>query len=359
MNAPANARLPHAAPFASPALARGLALLQSALSSRAALKTGPLRFVYTPLPGVWTPAARFCLEADGFLFRLDFAVLDFLAAHPALDGVNPEHLPEEARQAAIEMLLAPLRDTLENLLNIALIPAMERDAGARWLDPPVHFALEFAHADRVRTIPLRLSVETEDGARWLADRLMTALPRPWRNPESASWRIGAAVLAGAMRLPLACLERLAPGDILLPPDYPAAQGRLFLALGREGGFSLSVVERTATVLADCRHFCAAKESAMPAHSSNPANPASETTAENARPDTAALEVELRFELGKIGLPLAEVEALAPGKTFPLGMDPLSAVTVTLDGQALASARLVDLNGTLGVQITRLASQAAP
>ena len=355
MSLPTNAGLPPAAPFAPPVLTQGLALLQSALSSRAALKTGALRFVHAPLPETWAPATRFCLEAGGFLFRLDFAVLDFLAAHPALDGVNPDDLPEDARRAAVEMTLAPWQDKLENLLNVTLMPVQEHDALARWLDPSLHFALEFTHAGHAWPIPLRLSVATDEGARWLANRVMTALPQPWRNPESASWRIGAALLAGAMRLPLSCLERLAPGDILLPPDYPAAQGRLFLALGPENGFSLSVAGQTATVVAACRQFCAAKESTMSAAS----NPASETTPEKAHLKSAALEIELRFELGKIRLPLAEVEALAPGKTFPLGMDPLSAVTVTLDGQALASARLVDLKGTLGVEITRLAGQSAP
>ena len=70
-------------------------------------------------------------------------------------------------------------------------------------------------------------------------------------------------------------------------------------------------------------------------------------------DGAALEVTIHFELEKKLLPFYELESLCPGKTFRLGVEPLSPVTLTLNGQALARGRLVDLNGALGVQITRL------
>jgi type III secretion system YscQ/HrcQ family protein len=323
----------------------GMAFLHSALSSRAALKGGGLRYVPTTLPERWTPAAVFHLEAGGFLFRLEFATLDFLVAHPALDTVDVDTLPEEARLAAVEMTLFPFQEKLERLLDLTLMPAPERAANARWLSAPASFALDFSQDDRVWTISLRLSVEIEDGARWLTARIMEALPGAWLNPEALNWPVEVAVLAGTMRLPLADLERLEAGDILLPSEYSAAKGRLSLAFSPKAGFALTVAGGVATVAAPLASYTE-KDVAMP--------PGNETPLAA----SGALEVEIAFELGKQRLSLAEALALAPGKTFPLGMDPLSAVTVTLNGQALAHACLVDLNGTLGVQITHLVSASA-
>ena len=48
--------------------------------------------------------------------------------------------------------------------------------------------------------------------------------------------------------------------------------------------------------------------------------------------------------------LAEIAALTPGYTFPLAVDPSAPVTLRAGGQNIGSGRLVDLNGTLGVQI---------
>jgi type III secretion system YscQ/HrcQ family protein len=340
------------APYRPPPLPLGLAVLHSALSSRAALKGGVLRYVPALLPERWTPAATFRLDAGGVLFRLEFAALDFLAAHPALDDVDIEALPEDARQAAVEMTLFPFQEKLERLLDFSLLPAPERAASARWLDAPAGFALDFAQDERAWTIFLRLSVETEEGAHWLAARIMQSLPGAWLNPEASGWPVEAAVLAGTMRLPLADLEILKAGDILLPPEYSAAKGRLSLAFSPEAGFALTVAGGVAAVAAPLASsgFHAERESAMP--------PENQTASANPVA-SGAWEVEIAFELGKQRLSLAEALALAPGKTFPLGMDPLSAVTVTLNGQALANARLVDLNGTLGVQITRLAGQPQP
>lgn len=66
-----------------------------------------------------------------------------------------------------------------------------------------------------------------------------------------------------------------------------------------------------------------------------------------------LEVTLTFELERRRLTVRDVETLAPGYVFALGGDALSPVTLCVNGKAVGSGRLVDLSGTLGVQITRL------
>ena len=81
---------------------------------------------------------------------------------------------------------------------------------------------------------------------------------------------------------------------------------------------------------------------------------SEQNAEAAAPGGVAvgeLELPVVFELERRLLAVRDVEALAPGYTFALGCDALAPVTLTVNGRAVARGRLVDLNGTLGVQLT--------
>jgi type III secretion protein Q len=337
----ANAVLP--VPYQPAALTPEMAGLCDALCSRAALLDGnsTLQFHFEPVPADWQPAAGFTLDAGGFSWRLEFARMDFLAANETLAGAALDRLPEPICQAAILLVLQPMLDRLETALGIALNPAESAEGASGWLEPPLSFTLDFTAGDeRSWRIPVRLRAASGKGASWLRARILDALPEPRKNPARRGWPLVTTLEAGNMRIPLRLLRDMAVGDILLPPQYPAANGVLTLILGKGSGLRLNVSDGRAVVT----DFLNNEESGVNDATASPSI------------DAASLEVLIRFELEKKLLPLAEVEALAPGKTFPLGVDPLSAVTVTLNGQALAAGRLVDLGGVLGVQITRLAGE---
>ncbi|MDR3054885.1 MAG: type III secretion system cytoplasmic ring protein SctQ [Zoogloeaceae bacterium] len=339
-------------PYAPPVLLPGLAGLCSTFASRALLREGSLRFVYEPVSAA--PAAAFGVEAGGFLFGLEFATLDFLAAHEALEGADISRLPEAVRLAALEMVLQPFQEALETAFNTTLMPLASGQAPTDWLNPPFHFIFDFTHADgRKWAVGFCLRIASEEGARWLADRVQAALPQVWRNPARGSWPIATTLLAGAMRVPLGVLNDLAIADILLPPKYPASKGQLFLAISGDEVFRLSLSGQNATVVDRTRLFFDGRNHSVSSDDNNPPATAAAPAKEEALVDHAALEVTIHFELEKKLLPLSELESLSPGKTFALGVDPRAAVTLTLNGQALAQGRLVDLDGTLGVQITRL------
>ncbi|GHU25957.1 hypothetical protein AGMMS50256_01850 [Betaproteobacteria bacterium] len=341
-------------PYKPPVLLPEMAGLCSAFASRAALREGVLRFVYEPDAGEWPPAAVFGIEAGGFLFRLEFATLDFLAAHESLDGVDIGRLPGAVRQAVIRMLLQPFQEALENALKtpLALIPDGQTLPDA--LNPPFHFVFDFSVADgRKWAVGLRLRVASEEGARWLENRTLAALPQVWRNPARGEWPVAVALLAGGMRVPLGLLNDLAISDVLLPPQYPANDGQLFLAINATTAFRLAVSGHEATIVDKTELFFNEGKNAVNSDNGNPLRAETASEAQKNLVDGAALEVTIHFELEKKLLPFSELESLCPGKTFRLGVEPLSPVTVTLNGQALARGRLVDLNGALGVQITRL------
>lgn len=68
-----------------------------------------------------------------------------------------------------------------------------------------------------------------------------------------------------------------------------------------------------------------------------------------------IQMWLRFDLGAVSLSLQEIEQLAPGQTLLLTCDPDLPVQLTCSGAKIGHARLVDINGQLGIQVARLHS----
>ncbi|MDR2788744.1 MAG: FliM/FliN family flagellar motor switch protein [Candidatus Accumulibacter sp.] len=333
------------------ALTPGVARLCNVLASRAALAGGgALSFHFEPEPRGGTVAASLCLEVGGFIWRLEFLDLDFLrATNEALTETEILSLPEDLRQALLLFFLHPYLERLEKALDTPIHPLpTQNGANAAAGDAtPFFFTLALAPEHTVdkeaRRLPLRLGVSSGKGASWLAGRIAAAFPQTRRCPEWAGWHLPLTLEAGRMRVPIGLVRELALADILLPQHYPAKEGKLALFLPSGAGFCLDVSDGRAVVTDSYRN----QETLVAAPDPN------------ARTALDALEVTIHFELTKKLLPLTEIETLAPGRTFPLSTDPMSAVTLTMEGQALATARLVDLGGILGVQVTRLLQPPKP
>jgi type III secretion protein Q len=66
-----------------------------------------------------------------------------------------------------------------------------------------------------------------------------------------------------------------------------------------------------------------------------------------------LPVRLAFELGRLELPLAEVTTLGVGHVFELARDVAQPVDILANGRRIGRGRIVDVAGSLGVQIVRI------
>jgi type III secretion protein Q len=66
-----------------------------------------------------------------------------------------------------------------------------------------------------------------------------------------------------------------------------------------------------------------------------------------------LPVRLAFELGRLELPLAEITTLGVGHVFELGRDTTQPVDILANGRRIGCGRIVDIAGSLGVQIVRI------
>ncbi len=60
-----------------------------------------------------------------------------------------------------------------------------------------------------------------------------------------------------------------------------------------------------------------------------------------------------FEVGRVELPLGELETLGSGYVFELQRDPDQAVDIVANGRRIGRGRLVEVAGAIGVQITRI------
>ena len=336
--------------YRPPALMLNMARLCDALASRAALAPEntafPLSFHFEPNAVSLDEQAALTFEVGGFPWRLEFYSLDFLASNPALAGTDPRRLPEPLLRAALMLrlhaFLAPLESALKTPVNPHDGTTNRAPNSPNWLQPALRFTLDFAGeapgSPPRWQVPLGLRASSQEGVDWLRTQVRKTLPETRKYPWRTNLRLEVRLQTGAMRVPGTLLQHLAVADILIPPDYPAKDGRLTLLLPDGSGFFLAVADGRATVI-DLKH-----EKEMDVNLPDPPN---------GKFALAALEVPILFELERKLLPLDTIESLAPGSIFPLGSDPLSAVTVTLHGQALATGRLVDLGGALGVQITQI------
>lgn len=71
-----------------------------------------------------------------------------------------------------------------------------------------------------------------------------------------------------------------------------------------------------------------------------------------------LRVVVDFDLGELVLPLRTLRTLAVGQVFELDRPLPSGVRMRANGQLLGEGDLVEIDGRLGVTLTRLATSAA-
>lgn len=299
------------------------------------------------------------VECGGGVWRLELGSLRFLTLHPALASVEPgAALPPELQLAVLEILLAPVLAAAQAFVGTPLVLRASRFVDAAPDDQDgegpcsVPLRLIIGTGEDAYPVPLRLELPDRESVSDLAAQL-EALPGRRAEGLAASLPVILSVEAGRMRLGLREAAGLRCGDILLPESYPARDGRLALRLGPPDApflaFACSVSGSDATILSVFN--AAPEEEPMSETTPSPETAPSASTQDSL--DVGGLEVTLTFELERRRLTVRDVETLAPGYVFALGGDALSPVTLCANGKAIGTGRLVDLGGTLGVQITRL------
>ena len=344
-------------PFRAPALSPLEAHVFNLLCTRE--QPWPLAVAGTPcmleaacLTAPVPPVCAFDVVCGERTWRVELGSLRPLALHPALKDVPPDAaLPETLQLAVLDLLAAPLAELAQPFLRVPLAIRncrMLTDAEPAVCAVPLTLRVVAGEgaSQGEYPVPVRLCLPDRESALELVERL-DALPRRRALGLAGDVPVPVSLEAGRMRLSVRELSSLEPDDVLLPETYPALEGRLVLRLcapARSRAFACSVAEGGATILSVLNP----EEGPLPDETNTAAG-----AAPSEGVDTGELEVTLTFELERRLMTVRDVETLAPGYTFAFGGDALAPVTLHANGKAVGKGRLVDLNGTLGVQVISL------
>ncbi|GBU17806.1 MULTISPECIES: type III secretion system cytoplasmic ring protein SctQ [Methylobacterium] len=335
--------------------------------------------------GGGTVAVLFDVAPGGHLaLHLPASVADRLAAaiQPDLDVLPPE----PAGALLLELALAPLLDRAEAL------------TGHRWTVEAVGAPAALPVAFQPETLRLGVMTLVLDGS--LADApftarlvlgpppvvpglsprlaavlgLVEALPPRLAEIATLGKGLGEGITArlgfeaGTVRLSLAQLAGLRPGDALLPDLWHPARGEVRIALGGTHEARATTDRHTSTLKAPFRplppaaagghgDFGMAQETAAGRAAKTAADDPADDPANGPREaDLDSLGVSLSFELGRRSLPLSEIRALGAGHVFDLGLDPDQPVDLVANGTRIGRGEIVEIGERVGVRVTRLFGQ---
>ena len=269
------------------------------------------------------------LMLAGIPFQLELGNDEILLSHPLLKSIPPETLPQEILYAAIEQILEPKILSLSELLDskITLIPANK--------DFKAIFSLDFIYKDQDYTLPLRLNFISIEAQKKLQERLLNL--NLASNDLNFYVRLG--FIAGEMFLNARELSSLENGDVLIPEEFYLKDNKLKATLGlNELCFDL---KDSQAIL----NSCSQKTSIY--HKDENMSDSNNTI------DPSSIDFKVRFELDNKLMMLDELNALKAGSVIAIGANAQSPVQVVVNDKCIASGKIVDLGGTLGIQITSL------
>ena len=329
-----------------------------------------------PWSGPFAPACGLDVSVRGEPWRVLLSSTGLMGLHPAGKPlVNASHLPAGLRLALFELSLAPVLKGLADFLGLdkplSIVGEDLREPENVCCALPLCVSLPEEH------VAVRVYVPQRTDAEYILLRLATRKNKPRALPAVL---VPVALESGHMRLSVAELRRLRTDDILLPEVPPSFDGDMCLRMAPHGLVYCEAKAGQATVrdivrITEQHHAACSGDSehAMrkttmddfsPAPGANgtdtDAAPAPYAATEQAtesltRTDALLedLEVTVSFELERRLMSLAELGALVPGYTFALPPSMQGMVTIRVHGKALGTGRLVELGGSLGVQIVSL------
>ena len=312
-----------------------------------------------------------------------------LARYPALQIVAAS-AGDRARHA--------LRSTLANALLAPLVQRFQAAGLGRWRVASVErgsagttsgerFDVALLHEGVVHRLSIGASGATLD----VLHKRLAALPSRHATETFASASaicIAGSIALGARRVPLAALQSLRPGDVVLRAFAPSvaqalSHGATFTARAMWGATATGMRRIHARVVIDGTQVTVEEKPIMneeplqaewpdtlpgdgeALHETEAAtlDETAETDAhsnwqhdtEDAPLDIGLLDLPVQFEIDSVALPLAQLAALRPGYVIELAAPVLDTpVRLVTHGQTVGYGEIVCVGEHLGVRITRMA-----
>ena len=297
--------------------------------------------VSSPAVPAFEKRATVRLEINGRPFELALGGIDFLTAHPlfddpALADAPIDECPEELQSAIAQKLLEPLMDGLVERLGVEAVFVSYAAAfpGERCVGTAVGFTVLFETQGRpLPPLACALVPVGLDSARE-AQRVLQQTP----PTDQGDWETRLA------RIPLR-LSVCGGEQKLTAPEYDALQAGDVVLLSRwllQSQEVLLVVASADKEVLRCRGTYG--DGVVRLSEELP------ETKEEPMVQSDELTINLTFELESRTMTVADLKHLSPGYTFRLAVDAAAPVTVRANGRAVAKGRLVDVNGTIGVEL---------
>ncbi len=344
-------------PLRPPALTRAQARLAVALARRRdPVAAAGFAVLFGAAPGAVEDPVRFGLSLGGDQGLL---TVPGRLLRRVLDGLDPAAAAagEDAACLLLELALEPVLARLEAeapALAVRLHPA----PGAAWQGG---LSLGVRCRDGgAECFALRLDLG-EAAARAVAEAL-----RRMRGARRAlpGLAVPVGVRALATDLPLAMLRAVRQGDVILAASpCPGVPGGLLLVAGervcwraeRNGAALVVVSQRLDARAAGFGEWMMTDDTPAPALDGfRLEGPRPQGSGRAAPADDAAsldeLPVRLVFELGRLEIALAELEAIGPGHVFDLARDEEQPVDIVAHGRRIGRGRIVAVGDSLGVQV---------
>ncbi|MBS3647171.1 type III secretion system cytoplasmic ring protein SctQ [Pseudaminobacter sp. 19-2017] len=255
-----------------------------------------------------------------------------------LDQLNPAHAA-----LLIEALVAQELTDFEDRLGrpvelkaVAFEPSSAADAA--------RFQLVLHHADGTPMGLLRF--ESEDIALALA-RLLDAFAQGLA-PEAVDPLLSLRICRGAVRITLAELDNLVPGDVVVIDDTPEQSVSAMIELSgllaapvEFAGSGVRLRDRLRR-LQGSRWEWMMSSGQMQSFGEQPEDL-----------DVSDLPVTLVFEAGRATLSVEQVRKLAPGAILPLPDAAADSINIISGGKRIGQGELVEIGESLGVRVRRV------
>lgn len=311
-------------------------------------------FLITPFQSAYTVI----IQCGSGKWSIEFGKQPSLTLYPAFKD-TPEILcvPEEVKLAVFELLLSPFFQQFENIMgtSVELISStLYPDSEDFLVACSIPFVLRIEeYEDEISFI---VKIEKKSDVLMFLSKL-EELPLAY-NYDVLSIPIEVGIEVGYTQLSRSQLQELEKDDILIPNQYFIKESRVLL---RFSGFLVDCkIDGGIATVMDVNNVESPEqqnseeqyegqeyqEAARPESERQRGQPISEI-------DVASLELPVVFELDRRIMTVRDLSSIAPGYTFPMSIDPQAPVTLRVNGKAIGVGRIVDLNGSLGVQVIQM------
>lgn len=326
-----------------------------------------------------------CLKIGQSSWKIAFDSDALLLFHPALSEKIKENkdalrqyaeiFPTELKQALLESLFVPFARQVSQKIGME-IAVQNIEYADKTVDSEncLTFSLQLSDGEEpVCSVLCFAEIPQELQSLALLEALQAVLPEIPRNTlDGAQIPCSLFFCAGKTDLALQELQNLACGDCILLDKwygknsfiriYPAffrAQDGAAPQFSEQEFMHCAVKDGSAEVIAWTAVSTQKEYSMEQAKDENlqqdtAAVPEQDTARDGAaasmQTDISQIALTVHFCLEERTLTLAELQAVKPGYVFALEQDFLSPVKLVVNGKTVGSGKIVDINGTVGVQV---------